>query len=158
LVEEEGAAVGLLEAPGLGLLRVGEGSHGVTKEGRARQRGGEGAAIEGDKGLARAGRAPMERPGDELLAGAGLAVDEDPELVAAAGGEALNLGEELPHDLAAASHALEAVDRRELDVMRLRGHELEGGLADAEDRVRLDPRLIHPQTIDIDAVGAADVP
>ena len=80
LVEEQRAAVGLLEpaeTPGLG---AGEGAALVTEElgleQLARDRGG----IEGDERAARSRAVSMQRPRDQLLAGARLAGDEHREV------------------------------------------------------------------------------
>ncbi len=76
LVEEERAAVGQLEAadaPGDG---AGEGALLVAEQLALDEPGGEGGAVDLDQ---RPGGAPavrVDRPGDQLLAGAGLAGDE----------------------------------------------------------------------------------
>ena len=76
LVEEDGAAVGLLEAadaPGLG---AGEGAALVAEQLALQQRLGNGGAVDGDERLVGAVAVLVEGAGDEFLAGAGLAADQ----------------------------------------------------------------------------------
>ncbi len=77
LVEEERAAVGELEAPLLAADGAGEGALLVAEELGLEERLGEGRAVHLDEGLVGARRLLVKRLGDELLAGAGLAQDED---------------------------------------------------------------------------------
>src|SRR6478672_2780606 len=77
LVEEEGAAVGELEAALAAIAGVGEGAALVAEDLALEQGLGHGRAVDGHEGAAGAGGELVERAGDQLLAGAGLAVDED---------------------------------------------------------------------------------
>ena len=77
LVEEERAAVGQLEPadpPGDG---AGEGALLVAEQLALDQPRGQGGAVDLDERLVRAPAAGVDRPGDQLLAGPGLAGDED---------------------------------------------------------------------------------
>jgi hypothetical protein len=101
------------------------------------------------------------RPGvqgarDQLLAGAGLAVDEDAQLVALAG-QALEHGEQLAHHVAAAVEVLEVVEARQRDLDLVGRDELQGGLADLKDGVRVEPGRLDAHAADEDAVHAAEV-
>jgi hypothetical protein len=71
LVEEQRAAVGQLEAPGLGLHGAGEGAALVAEQLRLHQVLGDGRAVDLDERLVLAGaRAVVDGRGDQLLAGA----------------------------------------------------------------------------------------
>ena len=76
LVEEEGAAVGELEASRPRGDRPGEGAALVTEELALDEPAGDRGAVDPDKGLVGAGRAEVEGPRDQLLAGAALAGDQ----------------------------------------------------------------------------------
>ena len=77
LVEEDGAAGGGGEQAGLGAVGTGEGALDVAEELAFDEGGDERAAIDGDEGLGSVGAVVVDGAGDELLAGAGLAEDED---------------------------------------------------------------------------------
>ena len=77
LVEEERAAVGLLEAPAPRRLRAGEGAALVAEELRLEQVLRDRRRVDRDERAARARAVLVQRVGDELLAGARLAGDED---------------------------------------------------------------------------------
>jgi hypothetical protein len=77
LVEEEGPAVGELEAALALGDGAGEGAFFVAEELAFDEVFGDGGAIEGDEGAGVAGAFAVERAGDELLAGAAFALDED---------------------------------------------------------------------------------
>ena len=77
LVDEQRAAVGLLEEPLFGGDRAGERAALVPEERRFEQVRRDRGAIEDDEGTAGA-RAPLvQRLGEQLLAGAGLAFDDE---------------------------------------------------------------------------------
>ena len=76
LVEEERAARGLLEKPLAVAVGVGEGALAMPEQLGLEQGVGDGAAVDGDEGPAVARREPVDGAGDQLLAGARLAVDE----------------------------------------------------------------------------------
>ena len=77
LVEEERAAVGELEAALLLRARVRERAGLVAEQLGLDEAFGQRGAAHADEGLARAGRVVVEGVGDELLARAGLAADQD---------------------------------------------------------------------------------
>jgi hypothetical protein len=80
LVEEQGAAVGLLEPAGLGRQGAGEGAFLVAEEFGFHQRFGKGAAIDRDKGAAAARAEVVDMTRHQLLAGAGFADDQHARL------------------------------------------------------------------------------
>src|SRR2546425_1718063 len=76
LVEEERAPVGQLEAALLPPRRAGERALLVAEQLRLEQRLGQRGAVDRDERAAAPRRARVDRAGDELLAGAALALDE----------------------------------------------------------------------------------
>ena len=76
LVEEERAAVGLLEAAAALRIRPGEGAALVSEQLRLEQIRGDRSRVERDEGTLGARAVLVQRPGDELLAGARLPGDE----------------------------------------------------------------------------------
>ena len=74
---------GQLEAAGLGPRGAGEGALLVAEELALQQVLREGAAVDGDEGLAARGPLVVEGAGHQLLAGAGLAGDSTEEGVSA---------------------------------------------------------------------------
>src|SRR5690606_32865161 len=76
LVQEEGATVGEVEAPGLGGDRAGEGAPLVAEELRLHQVLGDRRAVDADEGLVVPGALFEQAPGDDLLAGPALSGDE----------------------------------------------------------------------------------
>jgi hypothetical protein len=104
LVEEEGATVGYFEEAFLGGDGGGEGSALVAEEGGFEEFGGDGAGVDGDEGLVAARGVLVDGLGDELLAGAGLALDEDG---GAAGGGLGDDVEEAEHAVALADDVFE---------------------------------------------------
>src|SRR5438045_3618064 len=78
LVEEQRPAVGDLEQPALGRLRVGEGAALVAEQLALEERLGERRAVQLDEGLlAAAGGLGVQEPRDDLLARAALALQQD---------------------------------------------------------------------------------
>ena len=77
LVEEDRAAVGRLEEPRLGLAGVGEGAALEAEQLGLEQRLGDGRAVDVHERAARPRAVPMDGVGQQSLAGAGLAEDED---------------------------------------------------------------------------------
>ena len=77
LVEEERAAVGHLEQALLHGLGVGEGAFLVAEEFGFHQRLGNGRAVDGDERLVLAAALVMDGFGDEVFAGAALALHQD---------------------------------------------------------------------------------
>jgi hypothetical protein len=75
-VEEDGAAVGLLEEALLVVDGAGEGAAAVAEEFGFEEGLGEGAAVDRDEGGELAPAVEVERFGDEFLAGAAFAEDE----------------------------------------------------------------------------------
>ncbi len=76
LVEEQRAAMGQLEAAELALSSTGEGALLVAEELGLEQGLGQGGAVDGDKRPLRARAPHVQRPGEELLAGAALAFEQ----------------------------------------------------------------------------------
>src|SRR2546426_4391567 len=77
LVEEDGAAVGRLELADLELVGAGEGASLVTEQFALQQVPRHGGAVDLDEGPRPPRGEMVDRVGDELLAGAGLARDDD---------------------------------------------------------------------------------
>ena len=77
LVEKDRAGVGGLEPPGAVGDRAGERAADVAEEFALQQALGERAAIDADEGTAASRRKLVDRLGDKLLAGAGLAHKQD---------------------------------------------------------------------------------
>ncbi len=77
LVEQQGAAVGQLELAGLGAHRAGEGALLMAEENGFEHLLGDRRAVHRDEGRVRAGGKAMDVARHQLLAGAGLASDED---------------------------------------------------------------------------------
>ena len=105
-VHEQGAVVGQFEAAFAHGHGVGEGAALVAEELALQEGFGEGGAVDGDEALVGPGAALVDGPGDEFLAGAALAGDEDrgPGL-----GHPFYQGEDLLHDLGFADDVGEAV-------------------------------------------------
>ncbi len=76
LVEEQGAAVGLLEASLASRLGPGEGPALVAEQLGLQQVAGDGGHIQRNEGLVRPRAVSVQGAGDQFLAGAGLAVDQ----------------------------------------------------------------------------------
>ena len=76
LVEEQRAAVGLLEVAGGGFRRAGEGAFLIAEEGALQQRFGQRGAVDLQQRAARARRQRVDQLGEQLLAGAALALDQ----------------------------------------------------------------------------------
>ena len=76
LVEKQRAALGLLEAAAAQGLRAGEGAALVAEQLGLEQVLGHRRGVDGDERLRRTGAVPVQRPRDQLLAGAGLAGDQ----------------------------------------------------------------------------------
>jgi hypothetical protein len=98
LVEEEGAASGLLHRADAITHGAGEGAAHVAEELGLQQVLGQGCAVHGDEGSRAARAQGVQRPGDQLLAGTTLALDQHGLLV---GGEQAQLAEHPPHGVAA---------------------------------------------------------
>jgi hypothetical protein len=77
LVEEEHAAMGELEEAGLGLAGIGERPALVAEQLGLEQGLGDRGAVDVDEGAAGAGAGAVQGAGEEALAGAGLAAEED---------------------------------------------------------------------------------
>src|SRR5690606_32465783 len=75
-VEQNGAAIGQLEAADLTLVRTGEGAALVAEQLALKQTGREGGAVNLDEGAVGAGTAKVNGPCDEFLARAALAANE----------------------------------------------------------------------------------
>ena len=77
LVEEDGAAVGGLELADLELVGTREGASLVTEQLALQELSRHGGAVDLDEWPSPAGGEMVDRPGDQLLAGAGLTSDEN---------------------------------------------------------------------------------
>ena len=77
LVEEQRAAVGCLEETRLGLAGVGEGAALVAEQLGLEERLRNGRAVDVDERPPGAGAGPVDRPGQEPLAGPGLPADQE---------------------------------------------------------------------------------
>ena len=76
LVEEDGRAVGILEAADMAVEGAGEGALLMAEQDRFDEIGGDGAAIDGVELLLAARAGGVDRLGDDLLARAALALDQ----------------------------------------------------------------------------------
>jgi hypothetical protein len=84
-VEEDGAAAGLFEAANAAGLGAGKGTAFMAEEFAFEEGFGDGGAVDGDEGGVGAVAVLVDGAGDEFLAGAGFAADED---VDGSGGDA----------------------------------------------------------------------
>ncbi len=75
----------------------------------------------------------------------------------AAGGQALERGEQLAHGGAAPVQLVEAIDRRQRDLDVVGAEQAKGRLPGAEHGLRGQPDLAHAHLADVDAVGAVEV-
>lgn len=105
-VEEQGAAVGVMEETVLVGDRAGEGALAMAEEFGFEEVFGEGGAIDGDEGGVVAAGIVVEGAGDEFLAGAAFAEDEDGGFGI---GDAFDHAEDVLHALAGADDLGEAV-------------------------------------------------
>ena len=140
LVEQQRAAVGLLEAadaPGDG---AGERALLMAEQLRLQQRFRNGGAIDGDEAALGAAALAMQMAGENLLAGAGLAGDQHARL---AGGDALGQRDHPRHDrVGVQDGAVVGADRGEnggdhLGVRRQRNVFLGAGLDGRDGRCRI---------------------
>ena len=76
LVEQQATLIGRLEQAGAVLRRAGEGTADAAKQLRLEQFIGQRRAVDGAEASSRWPAQQMERPGNQLLAGAALAGDE----------------------------------------------------------------------------------
>src|SRR5581483_4942737 len=111
LVEKEGAAVGLLEAADPPAVGARERALLVTEELRLEERLRHGGAVHLDERPARPLALRVDRVGDDLLAGAALALDEDRRLAA---GRGLDDAPDALHRLALADELMDAACLRQL--------------------------------------------
>src|SRR5690606_10508614 len=102
LVEEEGAAVRLLEEAAAIGVRVGEGAPLVPEELALEEGARDGPAVHRHEGAPRPAPLFVQRAGDQLLARPALALDEHGRVVA---GDLAERGEDLLDGLAPADHA-----------------------------------------------------
>src|SRR5690606_36068127 len=105
LVEEDRAARGLLEAAAVLADRAGERALLVAEQRRLDEITRDRATVEDDERLVTARRGVVDAPGDELLAGAGLAGDEAGQI---ARRDLLEGREDLAHTGRGADHPIEA--------------------------------------------------
>ncbi len=108
LIEKDGPPLGDLEFSLLPVLRSGEGAFLVAEKLALEQRLGQRAAVDGHERVIAAGRGEVNRPRDELLAGAALSGDQDGGV---GGRDGLDGLEDLPHGGALADHDRLGSDR-----------------------------------------------
>ncbi len=155
LVEEDGAALGLLEDAGAVRDRPAEGAPEVTEELTFDQVLGDAAAVDGDERPLRTARQVVDRPRDDLLPRPGLPFDEDDRL---RGRRALDHPVEAAHLDAGADEPLERSLVRELDAHRLVAEvDPDRRAPRAEGRPRGDVRVAHADAVDERAVRAVRV-
>ncbi len=77
LIEEQRAAVGLLETTDTGLYRAGEGAFDVSEEFRFQQVLRDRATVDTNQLVIPPGTVEVHRPGDEFLTRSGLSLDQD---------------------------------------------------------------------------------
>ena len=142
LVEEERAAVGDFEEAFLGRDGGGEGALDVAEERGFEQVRRDGAGVDGDEGLVAARRVGVDGLGDELLAGAALALDQNG---GAAGSDLRDEVEEAQHRLALADDVFEVVallqGALELDDLFFGAVAGDGG-ANVGEQLLVVPRLL----------------
>lgn len=119
LVEEDGAAVGLLEVSLAGADGAGEGAFLVAEELRVDGPLGDGAAVDGNVFAVLAGREVVDDLGEELLSGAALAEDEDAEVD---GGDAHGAVDGAQQQRRRADDAEPPLDVAQLLVARMKCH------------------------------------
>ena len=102
-IEEDRAAVGLLEAADAARVRAGERAAFVAEEFALQQRLGDGGAVDGDERLLRAVAVLVDGARDQFLAGAGFAADEHGDRL---GGDAANLLVDRLHGAAVADDSV----------------------------------------------------
>src|SRR5690606_34165303 len=96
LVQKDASSIGGLEAPDLGSHRAGEGSPLMTEQLALQKSFGDGGAVDADKRLRLAVGMKVNGLGDQLLARAALAGDQDRDVV---GDHLLQNGVHLAHGL-----------------------------------------------------------
>ena len=105
LVEEERAAVGVFELAHAVRRGVGEGPFDVAEQLALQNVLAQGGTVQGHEGLVLPRAVLVDGLGDELLAGAGLALDEQRGV---GGGDAFQPLDDVAHLAAVADHAFEA--------------------------------------------------
>ncbi len=138
-VEEEGAGVGEFEAAFATAGGAGEGAFFVAEEFGLEEGRGEGGAMDGDEGFLSARGEVVDGLGDEFLAGAGGAAQEDGGL---GGRGLLEEGEDVLHGGGVADDGVEGVTVVELGVEALvfgfEGAGAEGALEEEFEVVEVD--------------------
>jgi hypothetical protein len=155
LVEEEGAAAGLLEGAGPARHCTCEGAFDVAEELGLDEVAGDGGAVEDDEGGLAARALLVDGLGDELFACAGAACDEQGDVC---GGDALELAEDLTHEEAASDEVAEAVLAGDADLdLVFGGLEADAGIADDEGGAGCEPGLCDAGIADAGAILAGEV-
>ena len=132
LIEEDGAVVGLLEAADAPVFGAGKGAAFVAEQLAFEQGLGDGGAVDGDEGRLGAVAVLVNGAGDEFLAGAGLAADQD---VDGLGGDAANLLVDRLHGAAVADQGgAGGPGRAQFDLL---GHHAPAGNAFGDERKQL---------------------
>jgi hypothetical protein len=154
LVEEEAAAVGRPDIAGAILERAGEGAAAVAEELGLDQARRQGAAVDRDVGP-RPRRQRVQRPGDDLLAGAGGAAQEHRHVGAGDPGQRGVLQRQGPGEGGEAGgrrrQAADVEIRRAVDGASPVAEE-EEGMAELEDVAILEDRALHRRAVDDGAV------
>ena len=144
LVEEQGAALGLLEASGLTVDRAGEGALLVTEQLRFDELAGNRRHVDGDERTLAAPAEIVEHPGDQLLAASRFARDENREI-------ALRQASEHPVDVL---HRRRAADERQiLRLLRCFAQRRSGGFLTQSARRNRD-QLVEVERLRQIVVGA----
>src|SRR5437764_5177126 len=146
LIEEEGAAVGELEAAGFALDRSGEGALLETEQLGLDQLAGNGGAVDLDERAVAAVGLLVQRGSDQLFSGAALALDQD------RGGR---IGD-LEDDLLQLEHPLSLADDLGKAAPRLVGDDVAGveiGLAGGLGNDRLQLRVLEGLGDEVEGAG-----
>ena len=142
------------KAPGTLAIGAGEGAALVAEQLRLDQRRRHGAAVDDDERLGRAPAGQVQRLGDALLAGAGLALHQHGGVAAGERGEAR--GERADRGRAA-DEAVEVVGVVQRHGARAGGRELQPRLADGDDVAGREQRVEDAHAADEGAVLGAEV-
>ena len=143
-VEEEGAVAGAADEAGVVAVGAGERAAAVAEELAFEQVAGHGGAIEGDEGLPGAIGEVVDGAGENLLAGAAVAGDEDIDV---GGSDAAGEGHQLAHVagddgvVAAGGEVLDGPQRGSFVAFQARAFELFERIKQKPDRIETSDRF-----------------